>query len=241
MLTDAQRHSFWSSGYLPLRRVAAPHQARALRYEFETLTNPACPTVPEDHLMRSPGDGHTRVGLHFCHLNSLFSSLATDPGVMDMMGTLFGEEPAALTSLAFNKPPKVGEELLAHQDLAYYPYLGPNDLITCWVALDDVDLANGAVQYWPGTHRAVMEHERTGLQQALAIDPESLDEDNAVSVALAIGEAVAHHGLTVHRSAPNTSPRPRLGVAILYIRASAAISAADFPYPPLTRKAQEGV
>ena len=239
MLTDTQRRSFWSSGYLPLGQVAAPHQARALRCEFENLTNPASPAVPEDHLMRSPDGGHIRVGLHLCHLSSLFRTLAIDPAVMDMIGRLFGEEPAALTSLVFNKPPRIGEELLAHQDLAYYPYLGADDLITCWIALDDVDLANGAVQYLPGTHRTPIAHERTGQQQALAINPASLDDDNAVSVALTSGEAVAHHGLTVHRSAPNTSSRPRLGAAILYIRASTTVSAADFPYPALTREAED--
>lgn len=239
MLTDLQRRSFWSSGYLPLGQVAAPHQARALRDEFETMTNPTCPAVPEDHLMRSLDGSHIRVGLHLCHLSSLFRTLAIEPAVMDMMGTLFGEEPAALTCLGFNKPPRIGEELLAHQDLAYYPYLGPDDLITCWIALDDVDLANGAMQYLPGTHRAAIEHERTGLQQALAIDAASLDEKDAVAVTLTAGEAVAHHGLTVHRSAPNTSGRPRLGVAILYIRASVKVSAADFPYPAVTREPED--
>jgi phytanoyl-CoA hydroxylase len=138
-----------------------------------------------------------------------------------------------LTSLLFNKPARVGEALILHQDLPYYPYLREDDLVTCWTALDEADEDNGCVEYLPGTHRSHVRHRQTGHQQTLDIDPELVDVSTAVPVPLRPGEGVLHHGLTVHRSSANRSRRPRRGLATLYVRQSAPVSLSDFPYPLL--------
>jgi phytanoyl-CoA hydroxylase len=178
-------------------------------------------------------DGHIRVALHLCHISDLFRVQALDARVMSMVRRIFGTEAVVLTSLLFNKPAQVGEAVNLHQDLPYYPYLGDDDLVTCWTALDDVDSGNGCLEYLPGSHRSRITHRRTGAQQRLKIEPADVDVARLVPMPLKAGEGVVHHGLTVHRSAANRSGRPRLGMATLYVRASAPVSLEDFPYPVL--------
>jgi phytanoyl-CoA hydroxylase len=243
VLSDEQRRFFRKSGYLPLGRVSTPGTVRALKNEAARLVGDGGEpgTAPEDHLMRSAAlgaAGHVRVALHLCHISDPFRAQALDAAVSGMVGSLFGEQPVALTSLLFNKPPAVGEALTLHQDLPYYPYLRDDDLITCWLALDETSADNGRVEYLPGTHVSRIAHRATGSQQALDIDPDLVDAPRAVGVSLAPGEAVLHHGLTVHRSAANTSGTTRMGLATLYVRSSAKVTREDFPYPLLVPTGQ---
>ena len=61
----------------------------------------------------------------------------------------------------FNKPPKIGKETPAHQD-GYYFKLSPNEAVTMWMALEDVDEENGCVRYVKGSHKTGMRpHGRT--------------------------------------------------------------------------------
>jgi ectoine hydroxylase-related dioxygenase (phytanoyl-CoA dioxygenase family) len=222
-------------GYLPIGQVSTPEEITELKREFARLTGTSGtdePAAPQDHLMYGAG-GYVRVGLHLCHLSEPFRAHALNPVVLGLMAQLFGEPAVVLTSLLFNKPPLVGEPLSWHQDLPYYPYLHDNQLITCWTALDAVDRGNGPVRYVPGSHRRRYPHRQTGGQQALDIAPALVDEARAVTVRLAPGEAVMHHGLTVHASGPNTSSRPRQGLATLYIPASATVTPDQFAYPVL--------
>ena len=50
------------------------------------------------------------------------------------------------------KKPVVGGKLSWHQDYAYWPLASPG-AVTCWIALDDVGAANGAMQVAKGSHK----------------------------------------------------------------------------------------
>lgn len=244
MLSNEQCRFFRMAGYLPVGQVSAQHEVATLKAEASRLLGTAegsAPAAAEDHLMRATTDGgHVRVALHLCHISDAYRTQALHARVTSMLHRILGEDPVVLTSLLFNKPPKVGEALGLHQDLPYYPYLGNDDLVTCWMALDDADASNGCLEYLPGSHLTGIAHRHTGMQQALDIDPADVDVARLVQVPLKSGEGVLHHGLTVHRSAANHSGRPRMGLATLYARASAQVSVDDFPYavlvPPLSAR-----
>lgn len=225
MIAADRRAFFARCGYLPLGRVAKPAEIVTLHHEATRFLT----TAPDDHLMR--GDGHVRVGLHLCHRSEAFRAQAIS--VAPVAAALFGEPVKVLTNLLFNKPPEIGQALEFHQDLPYYPYLGENDLITCWLALDDTDESNGCIEYLSGSHHARVPHRITGAQQALNIESSQIDLGRLTPVILRAGEAVAHHGLTVHRSGANRSTRPRMGISTLYVPARVAISVEDAGYEPI--------
>lgn len=247
MLTSEQQRTFRSDGYLPIGQVSTVGKVAALKEEVIRLLgtpNGSGWVVPEDHLILAGGavpdpaqEGHVRVALHLCHISQPFRAHALCTHVASMVRSIFDEDSVVLTSLLFNKPAHIGEALTLHQDLPYYPYLGDDDLVTCWMALDEIDTENGCLEYLPGSHRSRIPHRDTGLQQSMDIDPEKIDVSSAVLVPLKPGEGVLHHGLAVHRSAANTSERARMGLATLYVRASAKVSLDDFPYPVLTPQA----
>jgi ectoine hydroxylase-related dioxygenase (phytanoyl-CoA dioxygenase family) len=244
VLNDRQLRSFWSNGYLPIGEVAVPRDLAVLKAEaFRLLRSPARGSeaaLPDSHVIRSGAgrsDGaaqldHVRVALHLCHLSEPFRVHALNTRAVSVVRSIFGNEPAVLTSLLFNKPAHVGQAVTLHQDLPYYPYLGSEDLVTCWTALNEAGSDNGCVEYLPGSHRSPISHGEADTQP-LEIDPDQVDTSRLVPALLKPGEGVVHHGWTAHRSAANRSGRGRLGVATLYTRASARVSLDDFPYPLL--------
>ena len=119
----------------------------------------------------------------------------------------------------FNKPARIGSPTPPHQD-GYYFMLDPNEAVTMWLALDDVDEENGCVRYLPGSHkRGIRAHSRTttiGFSQGIS---DYGDEDHAAEVAMHAkpGDLLVHHCLTVHRANGNISAaRSRKALGMVY-------------------------
>ena len=107
------------------------------------------------------------------------------------------------------KPPRVGGASFWHQDDGY---LGAGDapfLVSCWLALDPVDLESGCLRFVDGGHRQ-------GIVRALLPTPAGSprlewrpDPARVVDCPLPAGGAVFHHGKAPHDAPPNRSPRWR--------------------------------
>jgi ectoine hydroxylase-related dioxygenase (phytanoyl-CoA dioxygenase family) len=236
VLSTDERERFGAKGFAVLGPVFGADELRGMNQAAAEMLglDGTASALPADHLMRAQGtDGHVRVALHSCHRNEVLRAHALNPLVIDAVGGLLSREPAVLTSLMFHKPPRLGEPLTPHQDLPYYPYLAPDSLITCWTALTETTQDNGCVHYLEESHRLPISHRTTGGQQALDIDPTVLSGFADTAVPLSAGECCVHHGLTVHYSGANQSPRARIGVAVLYVPADAGVTLDDFPYPLL--------
>src|SRR5215211_2665454 len=200
MVSDQQLRSFWDLGCLPVGQVSGPEEVAQLsRIADVLLRGHRDLSLPEDHLERASATGstrgHVRVALHLCHRIDAFRRHAMDGRSARIAASLLGEPVVALTSLLFNKPAGFGLELSWHQDLPYYPYLGDDDLITSWMALDEVGPRNGAVEYMPASHRVKIPHRSTGGQQALDILDSAVPRHAPKSFVLRPGDAVMHHGL----------------------------------------------
>jgi phytanoyl-CoA hydroxylase len=128
---------------------------------------------------------------------------------------------------ALFKEPGKGGELRWHQDYSYWPLAQPN-AITAWIALDDVDVPNGAMrmargshlrgEYLPavfGTGGTYLRDKRPPSMGAIG-DPvaEGMEVD---VISLRAGEVSFHHSLTWHSSGPNVSDRPRRAHVIRYV------------------------
>lgn len=128
---------------------------------------------------------------------------------------------------ALFKEPGIGGALKWHQDYSYWPLAQPN-AITAWIALDDVDIVNGAMQIAKGSHLrgeylpavfgtgAVYGRERRPASMTAMGDP--IEEGMEVEVVtLRAGEVSFHHSLTWHCSGPNTSDRPRRAHVVRFV------------------------
>ena len=92
--------------------------------------------------------------------------------------------------------------------------------LTIWLALDEVDAENGCLRYVAGSHqRGFRTHARSkilGFSQGIA-DYTADDFTREVAITLQPGDAVAHHGMTIHRADANLSAtRHRRSFAMVF-------------------------
>ncbi len=132
---------------------------------------------------------------------------------------LVGESVAGDQPEWFNKPPGTNHVTPPHQD-NYYFCLTPSNVVTIWMALDEVDAENGCLRYVDGSHqRGFRTHAKSnilGFSQGIT-DYTSEDFTREVAVPLQPGDVVAHHGMTIHRADANLSlTRHRRSFAMVY-------------------------
>jgi Phytanoyl-CoA dioxygenase (PhyH) len=106
-----------------------------------------------------------------------------------------------------------------HQDYAYWRCANTMNMCTAWIALQDTEIANGAMRMVRGSHR-------WGLVEGSAtFDSHDLDDLrdrhhragrdwSEVPCVLRAGQVSFHHALTLHGSGPNTSGAPRLSIVV---------------------------
>ncbi|MEU6406763.1 phytanoyl-CoA dioxygenase family protein [Streptomyces sp. NPDC046985] len=130
------------------------------------------------------------------------------------------------------KPPVVGSAKPWHQDLAFAPPgfdAEEHGIVTVWIALEPATARNGCLEFLPGSHlhglfphRGDRERLPGEAPRLRAVEPHIADADlpraaAPVAVPLEPGSAVVFDGLTVHRSAPNTTAaEPRTAVSFVY-------------------------
>ncbi len=148
-------------------------------------------------------------------LDPVFRHFAMTPDLRSLISQLIGVEPFLVVDQIFMKPPKFGSAKPYHQDNAYFRCHPDDEVVTAWIALDDVDESNGCLRYIDGSHRLpILEHhvvpgEAYNLEPAL--DQIDLSKESLAPVGK--GGVVFHHVKTLHTSHRNTSERWRRAYA----------------------------
>ncbi|MCI4379800.1 hypothetical protein PGIGA_G00232540 [Pangasianodon gigas] len=113
-----------------------------------------------------------------------------------------------------------------HQDMKYWGLDG-GPVVSVWLALDDSQEENGALQVIPGSHfSGLLPHrqaKRVGnmLSVNQEIPDELVEKEKALLCPLLAGQMSIHDGLLVHASDPNTSGKRRCGFVIRYVPTAA--------------------
>jgi len=107
-----------------------------------------------------------------------------------------------------------------HQDQPYWPSKEPG-MISCWMALDNVTVEKGCMQFIPGSHKwgefTPMSFTGEGPTVDELLSDEQKAEWNPVAVELQAGDCTWHHGLTWHYTNPNTTNEIRRALVTIYI------------------------
>ena len=114
------------------------------------------------------------------------------------------------------KPPYDDQAVIAwHQDYTYWDHVGPPELATCWIAIDDAHEQNGCLQMIPGSQRWPVEYKREDVDST---DPDWLlkqpgipaDADlTPVPCPVEAGYCHFHHCKTFHGSLGNKTDNAR--------------------------------
>jgi ectoine hydroxylase-related dioxygenase (phytanoyl-CoA dioxygenase family) len=82
-------------------------------------------------------------------ISAAVKEIATAPVVLDTLRALYGRTPLPFQTLNF----RVGSEQKPHSDTIHFNAMPSGFMCGVWVALEDIDLDNGPVVYFPGSHR----------------------------------------------------------------------------------------
>lgn len=128
-----------------------------------------------------------------------------DPRLHPYLQAFMQDEPVAVQSMFYFKPPKArGQEL--HQD-NYYLAVKPGTCMAAWIAVDDADFENGGMRVVPGSQdMEVVCPQHADASTSFTTDyvapPEGLE---VLDVSLKKGDVLFFNGSLIHGSTPNTS------------------------------------
>lgn len=214
---------FHRDGFLAVPQLAGPETVDALRGVYDSmLTGEIDVSATDNPLGRT-----TRQIMMPSDYHPIFKqNAALKAGREIAKALLQTDEPHAVFDMLIYKEPGQLATTPWHQDYSYsqMPFapagstIPSGEYIQIWLALDDVDEANGCMHFVPEAHRQpLLEHYIAGgdqnyTQRLLAIrDPEqALDLDRAVACPLKAGGATIHSYGTPHYTSGNrTTDRPR--------------------------------
>jgi phytanoyl-CoA hydroxylase len=126
-----------------------------------------------------------------------------------------------------------------HQDFSYWPLAKP-DAVTVWIALDDVDVSNGAMRTVPRSHTGeeylpVSFKDASAFMEARELPelPQNVEEQGLpiVTYRVRAGECGFHHPLVWHGSTSNQSNTARCALVLRYVTSGSTwLGAARMPY-----------
>ncbi len=83
------------------------------------------------------------------HHSAPLSSIANDPDLLELLRSLIGGDVQLFQSINFFK----GSEQKTHSDSIHMTTYPTGGLLGIWIALEDIDLENGPLHYYPGSHK----------------------------------------------------------------------------------------
>ncbi len=212
--TDIDR--FNRDGFVSPLAAFDPDEARDLRAYFDDLI---------EQVVSAP-DRRNSYSISSYHLvcERLYDLVRT-PRLLDYAEDLIGPDIVCWGMHVFAKMPGDGMEVPLHQDATYWP-LTPAKSVSVWVAIDDVDEENAAMEFAPGSHvLGALPHQVRPLDGSRVLKRQVVDPVRygpRVVNRLRAGEISLHSDLLLHGSRANSSDRRRAGITIRYSAAEVA-------------------
>jgi phytanoyl-CoA hydroxylase len=216
--TASMIENYERDGVIRVRGLFSQAEVLTLRTELERYMREDLAEKPADARTLEP-DGKTvrnlwRIEVH----HPAILLMVEKPEIVALVSKLVHGEPRLVGVETFNKPARIGSGVPYHQDNAYFCQ-SPPDMLTIWIAMDAVTMANGPVYYVRGSHKHGMlptkpsgvKGNSIGLAEAPAVPLEK-----QFCGLLEPGDALVHQCETIHHSAPNHSDFPRLGLLLVY-------------------------
>lgn len=217
-LAAHDRQRFDADGFLVVEQLVAERDLVDLRHAYDELIESG--TSAGDRML----GGITRQIMLPSGADPRFDDNPALLAAHTIGESLLDEPVRRVFDMLIFKAPGHPHETPWHQDMAYagVPTAPagvrvPPVTLQFWIALDDVDAANGCMHFVPGEHSTLLEHEVAsgdhddpGRLLALVDPAVQLDLGRAVAAPLRAGGCTIHAYGTPHHTPPNrTTDRPR--------------------------------
>ena len=217
---EIEKQHYDQHGFVIIRQLLEQQHFAELQENLNRYIRDVVPTLPDaDAFYQDRSRPETLKQLQRMGCDPYFRDYGRHPKWMALAEALVGETVNADQPEWFNKPPGTNHVTPPHQD-NYYFCLVPSNVVTIWLAMDSVDAENGCLRYVAGSHqKGFRTHARSGIlgfsQGITDYTPDDFTRE--VAVPLQPGDAVAHHGMTIHRADANTSTtRHRRSFAMVF-------------------------
>lgn len=214
------KEAFDREGFVRIRRFLDEAELAELRRELDRYISQVVPTLSDAHAFyQDKSRPETLKQMQFMGVDPYFKACGSHPKFQGLAVALIGEQAVCDDPEWFNKPPATEHPTPPHQD-NYYFNLVPPHVITIWVALEEIDEENGCLRYVSGSHlqgrRTHATSKVLGFSQGIT-DFGDQDRAREVQMHLQPGDAIVHHGWTIHRAEPNRSQtRHRRAFAMVF-------------------------
>ena len=161
LLSDEQLQNFDDRGYFVLDNPCEMGLVDSVREAAEELLRDDSQEGPQlevDGVKYFMHPGGVTAGYHWQRvqnawlINDPIRELALEPRVLDVVEQLYGRKVAPFQTLNF----PVGTQQPAHTDSFAFQSDPPGFMCGVWVALEDMDMDNGTLIYYPGSHKLPM-------------------------------------------------------------------------------------
>lgn len=211
------RDNYQRDGVVVIRDALSPDWLEVLREAVEIQVAKGIRYFANRNMREEPG-GFQEFCLH-SGVGRMVADLVGSPYTSLVFDQMFVKEPGTKTQTGW------------HTDQPYWPVDGP--LMSVWIALDEVDADNGAMEFIPGSHawgkkyRPFLTDQSGGFKEYLKLDDPQYsdmpdfeaerDQHDIVSWDMLPGDMLAFDGYMVHSAKGNrTSTRRRRAYAVRF-------------------------
>lgn len=158
-----------------------------------------------------------KVGHALHDLDPVFQKFSYQDKMYNLMREMGMDDPRLISSMYIFKPPRIGGEVLYHQDSTFL-HTQPDTTMALWLALDDATDENGCLYILPGQHRIPLNEQYVkhsdGTTEFIQHNDLKWPEDIAIPVEVKAGTLVLMHGHLPHASEQNRSKKQRHALAL---------------------------
>jgi hypothetical protein len=161
-------------------------------------------------------DGAYGINCYQARLRTLWD-IACDPRILDHVQDIIGPNILCWATAILSKAPHDPRSVPWHQDASFWS-LSPARTVTVWLAIDDADEDNAAMQFIPGSHdKGALKVRKSGEGAVFHIETDGVEAlGTPFSDCLRAGQISLHADMLVHGSQPNRSARRRCGLTLRY-------------------------
>lgn len=163
-------------------------------------------------LRQAKADSLNKMGHAMHDLDPVFDEFSRTAQLAEVARCIGFDDPAIIQSMYIFKPPRIGGEVVCHQDSTYI-YTEPESCVGFWFALEDATIENGCMHFIPGAHKMPLKkrnyREANGTVINETLDSTPFPEHLKLPAETPAGTLVVFDGRAPHLSGPNHSDKSR--------------------------------
>ena len=197
---------FERDGFAVARGLFSPEEIEELKVTFDQILRDERSKAHDDGI-RDPEDPlfkYPRI-VHPHRFNAVARHYMLHPAVQERLRALFAEEPIAVQSMYYFKPPGARGQAM-HQDNMYL-LVEPGTCLGTWTAIDRADRENGCMMVVPGSHRGnIICQEKIEKTESFTGTVTRIPKGmKAIEIPMDPGDTLFFGGSIIHGSGPNRS------------------------------------